>query len=48
MTDNTDGFDTGVGIEEETGLKVGACQPLAGIRMRPGGIVRRGYGRHAS
>jgi|GEM_PF-4922939 len=23
MTDNTDGFDTGIGIEEETGPKSG-------------------------
>lgn len=30
MTDNTDGFDTGIGIEEETGPKSG---------MRPKGRI---------
>ena len=48
MTDNTDGFDTGIGIEEETGPESG--MPSEGPDMTRGqaGIVRRGYGRHAS
>lgn len=30
MTDNTDGFDTGIGIEEETGPNP-ACRPKGRI-----------------
>lgn len=47
MTDNTDGFDTGIGIEEETGPE-SACRPKGGYDEGQAGIVRRGYGRHAS
>ena len=43
MTDNTDGFDTGIGIEEETGPESG-MQKLAGYDEGQAGIVRRGYG----
>lgn len=48
MTDNTDGFDTGIGIEEETGPKSGMAVRRAGYDEGQAGIVRRGYGRHAS
>ena len=46
MTDNTDGFDTGIGIEEETGIRHAVRR--AGYDEGQAGIVRRGYGRHAS
>lgn len=47
MTDNTDGFDTGIGIEEEAGPNLHAVR-RAGYDEGQAGIVRRGYGRHAS
>ena len=48
MTDNTDGFDTGIGIEEETGPEIRHAVRRAGYDEAQAGIVRRGYGRHAS
>ena len=47
MTDNTDGFDTGIGIGgDRPGIRHAVRR--AGYDEGQAGIVRRGYGRHAS